>query len=363
MDLEKPDGAIRVASFNTALARKGAGVLIKDIADRDPQVLAVAEIILHTRPDIILLNEVDHDPSGAAMHGFADLLAEGLDGVQGLDLPHRFTAPVNTGVPSGFDLDKDGRRAGPRDAWGYGRFPGQYGMAILSRYPLGPVRTFQHLKWAGIPWAEAPANPDSTPYYAPEPWAEMPLSSKSHWDIVASLPDGRDLHLLASHPTPPVFDGPEDRNGLRNDAEIRFWVDYLDGAEWIRDDAGGTGGLTAEASFVLLGDLNNDPLKGDGRKDALAKLLRHPRVHDPAPVSPGARAAGMAGDTADWPEKNGPGNLRVDYALPSGHLQTVGAGVFWPAPDTPLARLVDGGGKRRTSSDHRLVWVDLEMAK
>ncbi len=53
------------------------------------------------------------------------------------------------------------------------------------------------------------------------------------------------LHLLASHPTPPAFDGPEDRNGRRNHDEIRFWNDYLDRAEigYIRDDAGLAGGL------------------------------------------------------------------------------------------------------------------------
>ncbi|MFK7944880.1 MAG: endonuclease/exonuclease/phosphatase family protein, partial [Paracoccaceae bacterium] len=159
MNLERSAESIRIATFNTALARKGAGVLIKDIRDRDEQVLAVAEIILRVRPDIILLNEVDYDPAGAAMHGFADLLAEGLADLDGLDLPYRFTAPVNTGVPSGFDLDGDGRSAGPRDALGYGRYPGQYGMAILSRFPLGPARTFQKLKWAETPWATAPMNP------------------------------------------------------------------------------------------------------------------------------------------------------------------------------------------------------------
>ncbi|MEM1297773.1 MAG: endonuclease/exonuclease/phosphatase family protein [Pseudomonadota bacterium] len=363
MQLQKPGKAVRVTSFNASLARKGAGVLIHDIAKRDAQVLAVVEILQHVRPDIILINELDHDPAGAAMHAFADLLSEGVAELEGLDLPHRFTARVNTGVPSGFDLDKDGRRAGPRDAWGYGRFPGQYGMAILSRFPLGAARTFQKLTWASIPWAEAPQNPDGTPYYAAESWNRMPLSSKSHWDVAVTLPDGRVLHLLASHPTPPVFDGPEDRNGLRNAAEIRFWVDYLDNAGWVADDDGEIGGLPEAADFVLLGDLNNDPEKGDGKNPALHALLSHQRVQDPAPTSPGAAHAGAPGDTADWPETDGPGNLRVDYVLPSTGLTVLGSGVFWPEPDDPLARLVGMSGDRRISSDHRLVWVDLGVAE
>lgn len=363
MQLEKSAGTIRIATFNTALARKGAGVLIKDIRARDQQVLTVAEIILRVRPDIIVLNEVDHDPAGTAMHEFADLLATGVNGIEGLELPHRFTAPVNTGVPSGFDLDGDGRRAGPRDAWGYGRFPGQYGMAILSRFPLGPARTFQNLRWGTIPWVEPPKKPDGSPYYQPDAWSQMPLSSKSHWDLAATLPDGRPVHLLASHPTPPVFDGPEDRNGLRNDAEIRFWVDYIDDASWIKDDAGDAGGLAKNTAFVILGDLNNDPEKGDGRKPALTALLGHRSVQDPQPESPGAAGAGAPGDTADWPKKNGPGNLRVDYALPSVHLKVAGSGVFWPAKSDPLRPLVGTRSGRRASSDHRLVWVDVELEK
>ena len=124
------EGSIRVASFNAALARKGAGVLIVDIDKRAPQVLAVAEIILRVRPDILLINELDHDPEGRAATDFAALLAEGVADLPGLDYPHVFTAPVNTGVPSGLDLDGDGRTAGAGDALGFGRFPGQFGMVI-----------------------------------------------------------------------------------------------------------------------------------------------------------------------------------------------------------------------------------------
>ena len=50
----------------------------------------------------------------------------------------------------------------------------------------------------------------------------MRLSSKSHWDVPVNI-GGQIIHLLASHPTPPIFDGIEDRNGRRNHDEIRFW--------------------------------------------------------------------------------------------------------------------------------------------
>ena len=91
------------------------------------------------------------------------------------------------------------------------------------------------------------------------------LSSKSHWDVPVEV-GGRTVHVLASHPTPPTFDGAEDRNGRRNHDEIRFWADYVRpgaGSGYIYDDAGGTGGLKPGSSFVILGDQNADPLDGD----------------------------------------------------------------------------------------------------
>ena len=47
------------------------------------------------------------------------------------------------------------------------------------------------------------------------------------------------MHVLVSHPTPPTFDGPEDRNGLRNADEIAFWKQYVAVATpALVDDAG-----------------------------------------------------------------------------------------------------------------------------
>lgn len=65
-----------------------------------------------------------------------------------------------------------------------------------------------------------------------------------------------------------------------------------------------------------------------------------------------------AHDTADFAD-GAPGNLRVDYVLPSVDLRITGAGVFWPTSDDPLSRLT--GTWPFPSSDHRLVWVDLRL--
>ena len=61
-------------------------------------------------------------------------------------------------------------------------------------------------------------------------------------------------------------------------------------------------------------------------------------------------------DTVDWPDHAGrPGNLRVDYVLPSKRLTVTGSGVLWPLPETSLGRDV------MRASRHRLVWVDIAL--
>lgn len=364
----RPENAVRVATFNAALARKGPGLLLKDLTEGDAQAAAVAEIVLRVRPDILLINELDHDPEGRALGAFRQLLADGVAGLDGIAYA-AWAGPQNVGEPSDRDLDGDGRTAGPGDAWGYGRFPGQYAMAVLSRLPFDPgaVRSWRLLRWAEMPDARRPLNPDGTAFHPDATWEAMRLSSKAHWAVPIPLPDGRVLTLLAAHPTPPVFDGPEDRNGRRNADEIRLLVEILDDAPWLTDDAGRGGGLAATAPVVVAGDLNADPADGEGDSAQIRALLQHPRLQDPLPRSPGAAAGTLPGrgdralHTADWPgAPGGPLRLRVDYVLPSRDLRVLDTGVFWPAPGQPLARLT-AGGWRAASSDHRLVWVDLAL--
>ena len=218
----------------------------------------------------MLLNEFDYVEGGAAVDLFrTNYLLLSQNGAQPIDYPYSFIAPSNTGIPSGFDLDNDGTVGGANDAFGFGDFPGQYGMVVLSRYPIveDQVRTFQNLLWASVPGARLPDDPataEPADWYSADELAVLRLSSKSHWDVPIDV-DGRIVHVLAAHPTPPMFDGPEDRNGMRNADEIGFWADYVAGVDssWIIDDAGVSGGLTADAEFVILGDLNSDPLDGD----------------------------------------------------------------------------------------------------
>ncbi len=384
-----PPERLRIATFNTSLYRGSLGALTHDLSGpTDSHAMVVAEIIQRVRPDIVLLNEFDYDATGQAVDHFQTnylAIGQNVSGSAQAAMPivydYRFAAPVNTGVASGFDLDNDGSvgaegRAYGNDAFGFGLFPGQYGMVILSRFPIDSeaVRTFRNFRWRDMPNALIPLDPRTgSSWFAPDELEAVRLSSKSHWDVPVTVGENV-VHLLASHPTPPVFDGPEDRNGRRNHDEIRFWADYVsrDAASYVYDDAGAIGGIAAGASFVIVGDLNADPHDGDSTNRPISLLLESRFVNTTVtPASDGARQQSSlqggindshqgdpAFDTGDFADgERGPGNLRLDYVLPASDLEILEAGVFWPVQDDPLFSLV--GTFPFPASDHRLVWVDI----
>jgi hypothetical protein len=287
---EAGDRTIRVATFNTSLFRDAGGQLIRDLeTGNNEQARKIAEVIQHVRPDILLVNEFDYDERGRAAELFrTKYVAIGQNSLEPIRFSYFFTGPVNTGVPSGRDLSHDDNRGNADDAFGYGRHAGQYGMLVLSRFRIDRqrVRSFQNFLWRDMPKAMLPVDPNTRkPFYDRDDLAIFRLSSKSFWDVPIEVPArGKSrpftLHLLSSHPTPPVFDGPEDRNGCRNHDEIRLIADYIDGDKggYLVDDAGKRGGLAADALFVIAGDLNCDPFDGQGVPGTMNQLLQNPRV-------------------------------------------------------------------------------------
>ena len=368
---------LTIATFNASLNRSEAGQLVDDLSTPDnEQARNVAETIQRAGADVLLVNEFDYDDDGVAVDLFRDKYLEvSQNGAPIAEYPYAWSGPVNTGVPSGFDLNRDGTVGGPDDAFGFGFFPGQYGMVVYSKYPIlaDHVRTFQNFLWADMPDALLPSVPGTEEgWYSSEALEELPLSSKTHADVPVDV-NGTTLHVLAAHPTPPSFDGKEQRNMRRNHDEIRLWADYVEGtADYLYDDAGESGSLPGGAEFVILGDYNADPNDGNSWPDAIDQLLGSTRVVDPLPASEGAvEAAKLQGgdndahvsdprnDTADFAEPT-PGNLRVDYVLPSVGAMTVkNASVFWPTKDDPLYRLT--GEYPFPTSDHRLVQVTVEI--
>lgn len=423
---------VRFATFNASLNRNFDGQMLDDLAglstdaqaaNRAQQIRNVAEIIQRINPDVILINEFDYTTATrggkTAPQLFQDNFlsaAQNNYGAASAALPisfaHHVYVPSNTGVPSGFDLDNNGSIGGGNDAFGFGNYPGQFGFVIFSKHPIdqAAVRTFQTFLWKDMPGAVLPDNPATaapSDYYSAQELEVLRLSSKNHVDVPVSI-QGQTVHLLASHPTPPVFDGAEDRNGLRNRDEIRFWHDYVSGQNYMTDDQGRAGGLGTGAAYVLAGDMNADPFDGDATGDPAstylmdaARSLASETDGTITPASLGgpiqgaadggannAHAGNPAFDTADFADGT-PGNLRVDYVLPAAGMSIADAGigrpedgtsdptgVFWPAPTVngeanPLWELVGRFGSGSSpfnlysgfrSSDHKAVWVDLEIA-
>ncbi len=374
--------AVRVATFNVEDVRS------EDIADpMHPRLRRLAEVIQRVRPNILLLNEIAFDgpgtpglaPGAAAgtnAQRFADTFLAVAQAPDVRPLKYRaFAAPTNTGLPSGLDLDRSGGVVGefpvpPRrpalgegappspearayagDCWGFGTFPGQYGMALLvdDRFTVltERVRTFRLLPWDYMPGALLPVKEDGSPWYTEAERAVVRLSSKSHWDVPVRTPGGGVLHVLCSHPTPPVFDGPEKRNARRNHDEIRFWADYISGEPYIVDDADVPGGLTAGSWFVIVGDLNADPNKGESFKDPVGTLLlANPRINSTCTPTGDVQVPDLdAADTAMF-------RMRVDYVLPSKQIEIARCGIWRRAPGPPGTPF---------PSDHFPVWAELVL--
>ena len=393
-----PQADVRFATFNASLNRANAGQLVEHLSNPAVddvfrrQARNVAEVIQRVRPDVLLINEFDFAP--AAVDLFRDNFLEvSQNGAATIHYPYAFIAPSNTGIPSGKDLSNDGVIGGPNDAFGFGFFPGQFGLVVYSRYPIdtAAVRTFQTFLWRDMPGAllpDDPRTPAPADWYSPDELDVFRLSSKSHWDVPVLI-GKKTVHFLVSHPTPPVFDDPPafpagvDFNGRRNHDEIRFWADYITPAKsgYIYDDAGRTGGLKPGSLFVIAGDQNSDPLDGDSIPGSIQQLTEHPLVNTKTTASSAGavEATALQGganlthlsdpafDTADFNDA-APGNLRADYVLPRKTLQIADAGVFWPVQADPLFRLTGvfssalwGPVGGFPTSDHRSVWVDVAV--
>ncbi len=372
-----PNSPFRVATFNASLHRDTPNGLLQALQqgtlvnNPDPQIANVATIIRKVRPAVILLNEFDYRANSESIIQFKQRYLEmetrptDQQHFDPVYFPYHFSAPSNTGIPSGVDFNNDLVADGPEDVFGYGSFPGQYGMVLLSQFPIveNQVRTFQKFLWRNMPHARLPTTSNKTDkqnsYYSEKALSVFRLSSKSHWDIPIDI-NGTTVHLLASHPTPPVFDGPEDRNGQRNHDEIRFWADYIDASkgQYLYDDNGVKGALQDQRRFIILGDLNASPFEGDSTDNPINLLLQHRAVNnDFTPTSKGAienkpNSKFSPSHTTDW-------SLRVDYVLPSRlGLRILDGAVFWPSTSEPGYELVKN---RETNSDHRLVWLDLDL--
>ena len=288
---------------------------------------------------MIALQGIDWDLEGRAVMALAERVA-----AHGHPMEHVLAPAGNRGVPAG-DLDGDGRTGRAADMHGWATFRGQGAMAVLSRYPLSLEADLSALLWRDLPGASR-TGADGSDLLAGA-HEGLRLSTTSHWAVRIDAPEGP-VTLLTHHATPPVFDGPEDRNGRRAADELAVWAVFLDGA--LADVPGGA--AVPDSPVVLAFAANVDPLDGDGPGEAVRAFLAHPGIRDPEPRGGGASEPDEAhrGDPAlDTVRWEGVGNLRVDYVLAGPGTRPVAAGMDWPLRDA--------------HSRHAVVWADIEIAR
>ncbi|MBL4829894.1 MAG: endonuclease/exonuclease/phosphatase family protein [Aliivibrio sp.] len=372
----------RFATFNVALNREKPGELKQELKHKNSKQLKnVAEVLQRVRPDVVLLNEFDHDGEGEDLDLLtrfqANYLALSQNGAESIQYPYVYMAPTNTGLLSSVSFLGKGVPKLPSDGYGFGDFHGQYGFVILSQFPLmiDECRTFQYYLWKDMPNAQLPIRANGQPFYNKQALQQFRLSSKNHIDLPVEVEINNTvhrIHLLAMHPTPPIFEGEEKRNSRRNHDEIRLFADYISGkkGDYLVDDRGVCGGLASSERFVLLGDFNADPNDGDSYNSAINQLLLHSDVNQQTatgewvPKSTGAREYSeqngyqCSGDTSEHTHLF---PLRLDYLLPSRHLSVVNSGVYWPAAAEKQHYLLKDSRRHQATSDHRLVWVDISL--
>ena len=386
----------------------------KDLAERLMQIRNIAAIIQKNRPDVLLINEFNNDGMGGnkTMELFQEnylKYGQSLNGPDGGDVQEPIIYPeiqsyaTNTGLSSGMDLDNDGiKDNSPNDKFGFGYYHGHYAFGLMSKFPIDRqnTRTFQKFLWKDmrdennqivqIPKIVRDKDDKNKPYKLPDgmsvgddwftqdEWNQLRLSSKNHVDVPIIV-NGKPIHLLLSHPTPPVFDTVTDTNLIRNGLEVLFWKHYIENQDWIYDDNHKTGGIDgSKEKFIIMGDLNADNLDSDNKPAESRKgikLLSSSNLvnksfadGDKIPVSNGGRSEKNSNNHVKPEARTSTFGLRVDWTLPSKNLEIKESGVYWADENEPGRLLfndprVGKGFSKWISSDHRLVWVKLDLNK
>jgi endonuclease/exonuclease/phosphatase family metal-dependent hydrolase len=362
--------ALRVMTMNAQ------DIATSDLQNPDnPRLKRLAAIIQRVRPNVLLLSEIARDSDAQNANRFVRsyLSVPQQPGLRPI-LYNTYMPPSNTGIHSGFDLNNDAvvttEHPEPRtsdeqgnpapqtqegrdyanDCYGFGTYPGQYSMALLVDRRLtinhSDIRTFQNFLWKDLPDAQPPRYLGGDNFYSQQEWNAFRLSSKTLADVPVSFDDGTTVHFIISHPTPPAFDGSEQRNKLRNHDEIRLLQSYITDEPALIDDDGVPGGLADGAHFVILGDLNADPFDGDSVGSPITTFL----IHSPKLAPDHMPKSDIEIDGLD-PTDTARFKLRVDYVLPSAGIEVLRSSIWRYGHDDPQG----------FPSDHFPVWAELAI--
>lgn len=362
--VEKDEGDIRVATLHADLTGESGSTTAEGLASdleagNHLQARTLAQTVQFNDPDVLVLTGVSYD-DGEIARLLQDLyLGSGQGGQSGIDYPYLFTAPTNSGVDSGADLDGDGAVGGPGDAIGYGDFAGQHGMIVFSKHPIveDEVRTFQNLLWRDVPDSEMPEDE-----YSDLEQSILRLFETSMWDVPI-LPEGASEHLHVVATSLIDADGAA-VDAARAEDQRRVLTDYVTGqAPYLTDGDGDTGGLGLGDQFVIAGL----PTHADSptAQSDLDSLVQTPGIQDTEPVAvtdqsleerPGSIEGTNGAATRVRPEER---DVRASVVLPSEGIQSGASGIFWPGEGEYGYEVIDPSAEY--TLDDRLVWADLSI--
>lgn len=361
--VEKTTGDIRVATLHAQIRGGSSAEVLEDLdGGMHPQARVLAETVQVNAPDVLVLTGLSYDEQQQiATRVNEEYLSRGQNGQSGIQYPHVYTAPTNSGIESGADLDGDGRIGGPADALGYGRYAGERGMAVFSTYPIAEneVRTFQDFLWQDMPGNSIPEDE-----FSKLEQSVIPLPSTSLWDIPLEVPgETGHVHVVATDLNSPP--GPTSPDVARSEDQRRMVAEFVSGASWyLYDDEGAYGGLEPGTPFVLAGslaDAQEMQTWPDDQVPALDSLLKGGALQDPAPEAITTEPLPQRRDAAVDPQAThglaGGDAVRSSYVLPAAGLDIDSSGVFWPAEGEFGFKLVDPADPDAPVG--RLVWLDI----
>lgn len=376
--------SLRVATVNAGLSEDEEGALAERLeGGQDEAAQMLARNIQKTRPDVLLITDIDtdtHVPDIFKDQYLAEAQADGEAGskdLSPLDYRYVYAASTNAGVQSGADLNGNGSTGDAGDAFGVGHFEGQRSMILYSRYPIkqDEVRTFNDLIWS-----ELPGNSLDTEKYSKLVRSVLPLNSTSLWDVPLDV-DGETVHVVATGLTPDQGEGADADRRLD---QLRFLNMYLSDSDELRDltdDAGAYGGLEQEANAVVLGALGPDLESldenvGQKRQDAAEELetfLDSGELDVAKPSSAGAQCEDDASPqirtildfvcATQYATRIGGGTSRSDYVA-AANGSTVSKSGIEAAMSRAVAEKSSAGTSSASSAGaRRMVWADVTLKR
>lgn len=376
--------SLRVATVNAGLSEDEEGALAERLeGGQDEAAQMLARNIQKTRPDVLLITDIDTDTHVADIFKDQYLAEAQTDGEAGskdlspLDYRYVYAASTNAGVQSGADLNGNGSTGDPGDAFGVGHFEGQRSMILYSRYPIkqDEVRTFNNLIWSELPGSSL-----DTEKYSKLVRSVLPLNSTSLWDVPLDV-DGETVHVVATGLTPDQGEGADADRRLD---QLRFLNMYLSDSDELRDltdDAGAYGGLEQEANAVVLGALGPDLESldenvGQKRQDAAEELetfLDSGELDVAKPSSAGAQCEDDASPqirtildfvcATQYATRIGGGTSRSDYVA-AANGSTVSKSGIEAAMSRAVAEKSSAGTSSASSAGaRRMVWADVTLKR